>query len=221
MASNARLEELKKQVRDTSNQQLQLKSQRDRTKEIKSYREQEKEQNQQEMTQLVRSVFGQSELAAAKERELIQDKLDRFSHRQTIMNNQLIALNDNLTDTMALKAVYEAKREELEMDYQNQKDSLQGQIKHLNERLESKKKHLESLEEDIKAKTIELDEIIAEIKRKNFMREFKKTWIDKCFVLILVGFIALIIGGFFGWGIFTLVDNIFSSIGELFGSIFQ
>lgn len=53
------------------------------------------------------------------------------------------------------------------------------------------------------------------------MREFKKTWIDKCFVLILVGFIALIIGGFFGWGIFTLVDNIFSSIGELFGSIFQ
>lgn len=221
MASNARLEELKKQVRDTSNQQLQLQSQRDRTKEIKSYRKQEQEQNQQEMVQLVRSVFGQSELAAAKERELIQDKLDRFSHRQTIMNNQLITLNDNLTDITSLKAVYEAKREELELDYQNQKDSLQGQIKHLNERLESQKKHLDSLEEDIKTKTIELDEIIAEIKRKTFMRELKKTWIDKCFVLILVGFIALIIGGFFGWGIFTLVDNIFSSIGEFFGSIFQ
>ena len=63
-------------------------------------------------------------LFAARERKLLQDKLDRFSHRQTVMNEQLITLNDNLTDTTALQAVYEAKREELELDYQNQKRSI-------------------------------------------------------------------------------------------------
>lgn len=221
MASNSKLEELKKQVRDTSNQQLQLQSQRDRTQEIASYREQEQEQNQQEMVQLVRNVFGQSELAAARERELLQDKLDRFSHRQTVMNEQLITLNDNLTDTTSLKAVYEAKREQLEMDYQNQKEALQGQIKSLEKRLESRKRDLESIKEEISTKTSKLEEIVAETKKATFWNEFKKTWIDKWLTYVIVGFIGLIIGGFAGWGIFTLIGNIFSSIGEFFGSIFQ
>lgn len=220
MVSNARLEELKKQVRDTSNQQLQLQSQRDRTKEIKSYRKQEQEQNQQEMVQLVRSVFGQSELAAAKERELLQDKLDRFSHRQTIMNNQLITLNDNLTDTTSLKALYEAKREELELDYQNQKEALQGQINSLTECLENRKKALERLEKDISTKTYKLEEIVAETKKATFWNEFKKIWVDKWLNYVIIGFFALIISGFAGWGIFTLIDNIFSSISEFFGSLF-
>lgn len=220
MASNSKLEELKKQVRDTSNQQLQLQSQRDRTKEMVSYREQEQQQNQQEMTQLIRSVFGQSELAAARERELLKDKLDRFSHRQTVMNEQLITLNDNLTDTTALKAVYEAKREELELNYQNQKEALQGQIKSLEKRLESKKKDLETLNEEISTKTSKLEEIVAETKKATFWNVFKKTWVDKWSAYVIVGFIALIIGGFAGWGIFTLIGNIFSSIGEFFGSLF-
>ena len=87
MKSNSKLEELKRQVKDTSNKQIQIQGQRDRAKEIISYREQEQEQNQKEMVQLVRNVFGQSELASAKERELLQDKLDKFSHRQSVMNS--------------------------------------------------------------------------------------------------------------------------------------
>lgn len=220
MASNSKLEELKKQVRDTSNQQLQLQSQRDRTKEMVSNREQEQQQNQQEMTQLIRSVFGQSELAAARERELLKDKLDRFSHRQTVMNEQLITLNDNLTDITSLKAVYEAKREELELDYQNQKEALQGQIKSLEKRLESRKKDLESLKEEISTKTSKLEEIVAETKKATFWNEFKKTWVDKWLTYVIVGFLGLSIGGFAGWGIFTLIGNIVSSIGEFFSSLF-
>lgn len=220
MDSNAKLEKLKKQVRDTSNQQLQIRDKRDRTQEIMSYRKQEQKQNQQEMTQLIRSVFGQSELAVARERELLKDKLDRFSHRQTVMNEQLITLNDNLTDTTSLKAVYEAKREELELDYQNQKEALQGQIKSLEKRLESHEKDLESLKEEISTKTSKLEEIVAETKKATFWNEFKKTWVDKWLNYAIVGFIALIIGGFAGWGIFTLIGKIFSSIGEFFGSLF-
>ena len=71
MKSNSKLEELKRQVKDISNKQIQIQGQRDRAKETISYREQEQEQNQKEMVQLVRNVFGQSELASAKERELL------------------------------------------------------------------------------------------------------------------------------------------------------
>ena len=221
MTSNSKLEALKKQVRDTSNQQMQIQMQRNRAEDAVQDREDMQHDNKQEMVQLVRSVFGQSELASAKERELLKDQLDRFSHRQTLMNNQLIALNDNLTDTTSLNAVYEAKREQLEMDYQNQKEALQGQIDVLEDRLESLKLNLERTNEDISTNASKLEEIVAETKKATFWNEFKKTWVDKRLTYVMVGFIALIIGGFAGWGIFTLIGNIFSSIGEFFGSIFQ
>ena len=130
-------------------------------------------------------------------------------------------MNDNLTDTTSLNAVYEAKREQLEMDYQNQKEALQGQIDVLEDRLESLKLNLERTNEDISTNASKLEEIVAETKKATFWNEFKKTWVDKRLTYVMVGFIALIIGGFAGWGIFTLIGNIFSSIGEFFGSIFQ
>lgn len=127
MESNSKLEELKKQVRDISNQQVLIQSQRDRKQEMASYLGQEQEQNQQEMMQLIHNVLGQNELVTVREREKLQDKLDAFSHKQTVMNEQLITLNDNLADTAALKAIYEAKREELELDYQEHKKVYQEQ----------------------------------------------------------------------------------------------
>ena len=216
MAVNSKLDELKKQVRETSKQQLQIQDRRTKAKELATYREQEQEQNEQEMVQFVRSIFGQSELAAAKERELLQDKLDRFSYRQTLMNEQLITLNDNLADITSLKAIYEAKREVMELDFQNQKETLLKQIKTLNSRLDHQKEELESLNEEISIKTSKLEEINAETKKATFWMEFKKTWIDKWLVYIIVGFIALIIGGFAGWSIFTLIGNIVSSVKEFF-----
>lgn len=112
MVQSSKLEELKKQVRDASNQQLKIQEKRDRMQEAASYLEQEQEQNQKEMVQFVRNVFEQRELIAARESELLLDKLEQISHRQAVMNEQLITLNDNLTD---LKVLYEAKREELKI----------------------------------------------------------------------------------------------------------
>lgn len=220
MESNSKLEQLKKQVRDTSNQQLQLQSQRDRIKEIKSYREQEQEQNQQEMVQFVRNVFGQSELAAAKERELLKDKLDKFSHKQTVMNEQLIALNDNITDTTSLKAVYEAKREALELDYQNQKEALERQIKSLNERLKVSKEDLQQLDQKIQNKRSKLAQIEADTKKATFWNEFKKNWVDKWLIFAFVGLLAMLIGSWLGLGIVGFVSSIFKAIGDLFSPIF-
>ena len=220
MTSNSKLEVLKRQVRDTSNQQMQIQMQRNRAEEAIQDREDMQHENKQEMVQLVRSVFGQSELASAKERELLKDQLDRFSHRQSVMNEQLITLNDNLTNTTSLKAVYEAKREQLEMDYQSQKDALQGQIDVLEDRLESLKFDLERINDEISTNTSKLEEIVAETEKATFKSELKKTWRDKWLSFAIVGFIALIVGGFFGWGVFTLIGNIFSAIGNFFSSLF-
>ena len=71
MVSNSKLEELKKQVRNTSDQQLQIRGRRDRSQEIVSDRERKQEQNQKEMVQIVRNVFGQSELVCSERKKTI------------------------------------------------------------------------------------------------------------------------------------------------------
>lgn len=107
------------------------------------------------------------------------------------------------------------------LDYQNQKETLQGQIKSLEKRLESRKKDLESLKEEIGTNISKLEEIVAETKKATFWNEFKKTWVDKWLSFAIVGFIALIIGGFAGWGVFTFIGNIFSAIGNFFSDLFS
>lgn len=53
-----------------------------------------------------------------EESELLPDKLEQISHRQAVLSVQEINLNDAPTDTFSLIDVYEAKLEELELDYQ-------------------------------------------------------------------------------------------------------
>lgn len=154
MESNSKLEELKKQVRDISNQQMLIQEERDRKQEMASYLGQEQEQNQQEMMQLIHNVLGQNELVTVREREKLQDKLDAFSHRQAVMNEQLITLNDNLTDTTSLKAVYEAKREELELDYQNHKKVYQEQKNKYDSLISNKKAELAEIEHKCRTQKI-------------------------------------------------------------------
>lgn len=216
MDSNAsRLEELKKQVRNASNQQMQIQLQKNRTEETLRSREEEQEENHQEMVQMVRSIFGQSEMAAVKERELLQDKLDRFAHRQSVMNEQLIALNDNLTDTTALQAVYRTKRAELEMNYQNQKEALQGQLKALEDRIETKNGEIGKLDKEIESKKEENFLIEERLKNRKFLEKMKKTWLDYWMPMITAGFMAVFLGGFFGWGTYGIANEFFKGIVHL------
>lgn len=53
-----------------------------------------------------------------EESELLPDKLEQIFHRQAVLSVQEINLNDAPTDTFSLNDVYEAKLEELELDYQ-------------------------------------------------------------------------------------------------------
>lgn len=175
MTSNSRLEELKQQVRKTSNQQMHIQAQREQAEEMVAYHKQAQDKNQQEMTQLVRNVFGQSELAAAKERELLHDQLERFAHSQNVMNEQLIALNDNLTDMTSLKALYDAKREELETDHRIQKATLEKQIDALQREYASKQWELNT---QYLKKQKEYDALIEEKKEEARQLDINIRWIN-------------------------------------------
>lgn len=210
MVSTSKLEELKRQLRDTSNQQMQIQEKIDSTKETLLLRKQEKEENREELMNFFRSVMGQSELIAAKERELFKDKLDKSNHLQQVMNEQIIKLNDNLTDTSSLEAVYKAKREELELNYQNQKKALDGQIKCLKERLSSVESEISQKKQELEDERKKLEDLIKEKRLKNFIIS---TGYVVVIILIVIAFILLIewlgngISGFFG-GIVQWFNNL-------------
>lgn len=119
------------------------------------------------MRQLIRSVFAQNEVAAAKEKEQLNDRLDRFAHNQQVMNQQIIELNDNITDTTSLNALYEAKRKELDLNYRNQETVLKEQIKRLSEHIEYQENKLNTINRSIESKKEEFDRISEDLKRKN------------------------------------------------------
>lgn len=210
MVSTSKLEELKRQLRDTSNQQMQIQEKIDSTKETLLLRKQEKEENREELMNFFRSVMGQSELIAAKERELFKDKLDKSNHLQQVMNEQIIKLNDNLTDTSSLEAVYKAKREELELNYQNQKKALDGQIKCLKERLSSVESEISQKKQELEDERKKLEDLIKEKRLKNFIIS---TGYVVVIILVVIAFILLIewlgngISGFFG-GIVQWFNNL-------------
>lgn len=217
MNSSDRLEQLKQQVRETSNQQRQLQAQKENVQEVVSKKKQELQENQKEMTELIRSVFGQSELAAAKERELVENALEKFAHRQSVMNEQLIALNDNLADTTSLQDLYTLKKNQLDSDYQEQINEYKDQIYKLQEDIAKYQNTVSNLEREISKGEERLKEITESTKKASFWLEFKKNWINKWFNIALVGFCAVFLGGIFGWTIYKVIDSLFAWIRGLFG----
>lgn len=215
MTSSDRIEQLKQQIRETSNQQRKLQEQKEKVQELALEKKQEYQQNQREMTEFIRTVFGQSELMAAKERELLKDTLDKFYHSQNVTNEQLIALNDNLADTASLKAIYEAKRDHLEWDYQQEKMTLRGQLNELEKRIENQQDKIASLDKEIDNKNDEIQVIEKNIKERKFLEAMKKTWVDKWLPMMTAGFMAVFLGGFLGWGTYGIANQIFQGLIKL------
>lgn len=217
MTSNSKLAELKEQVRSLSNQQTLIRDKKEQAQEAVSYNEEQIRKRDKEIQSLVRSAFGQSELANVKEREYLKDQLDKVAHRQAVMNEQIITLNDHITDTTALDELYKAKRKELEMNYEQQQTALEGQVRSLETQLEGLKCDLRSIKKEISIERSKLERIVAESKEKAFKNELKQKWIYHRGALMGAGFIGVFIGGFFGWGVFTFFDWIWNSIIGIFG----
>ena len=202
ISKKSNLDRLKQQVQQTSNQQYQIQTQKDELEQTVACKKQELDSNQDAMRQLIRSVFTQNEVAAAKEKEQLNDRLDKFAYNQQVMNQQIIELNDNITDTASLNALYEAKRKELDLNYRNQETVLKEQIKRLSERIESKKEEFDRISEDLK--------------KKEFWINFKNVWINKWIAFVSAGFLLVFIGGFLGWPTYKVMNSVLKIIRSVF-----
>ena len=216
ISKKSNLDRLKQQVQQTSNQQYQIQTQKDELEQTVACKKQELDSNQDAMRQLIRSVFAQNEVAAAKEKEQLNDRLDKFAYNQQVMNQQIIELNDNITDTTSLNALYEAKRKELDLNYRNQEAVLKEQIKHLSEHIEYKENKLNTINKSIESKQEELDRISADLKKKEFWINFKNVWINKWIAFVSAGFLLVVIGGFLGWPTYKVMNSVFKIIRSVF-----
>lgn len=217
MNDENKLEQLKIQILNTSNKRYEVKYQKEMVDEEIKIKSKALAQKENEINQTIKNLLYQSEMETAKERELLQDKLDRFSYRQTVMNEQLINLNENLTDTTALESLYKTKRDELEQCFQEEKESLKRQIKSLTE-------HLESLKEEISTKTSKIEEIQKDLKKNEFLYNVKRIICDKWLAIGLAGLVIVFIGGFFGWAIYDffhwlMFDVVFEFYNKIYNKI--
>lgn len=169
MNGNYKLEELKKQVEDTSNEHYKIQTQKNQLQQEVDERNKYQEQTQREITQLFRSILGQSEIANAQDRELLQDKIDTFTFKQQQMNEQVIRLNSNITSTTALESLYVVKREELEKCYQEQENSLKRQITALEKHIQMLQQERNKTQKLILEEKEELQILETKVRKANFI----------------------------------------------------
>lgn len=215
MTMSDSLEALKRQVEEASIQEYQINQQQHELKLHDAAIQVEKNQVDEEMKSLILSITGQAALSEARDKEILKDKLDAFSIKQQAMTREIITLNDMLASTDALEALYSAKRKELDLNYRNQENALRGQIKALEERIETQREESGKLDKEIDRKKEDIQLIEEHLKDRKFWDGMKKTWLDHWLPMLTAGFLAVFLGGFFGWGTYGIANEIFKGLVNL------
>lgn len=119
------------------------------------------------------------------------------------------------TDVANHEALYSAKRKELDLNYRNQENALRGQIKALEERIETQREESGKLDKEIDRKKEDIQLIEEHLKDRKFWDGMKKTWLDHWLPMLTAGFLAVFLGGFFGWGTYGIANEIFKGLVNL------
>ena len=207
MALNDRIEQLKNQVHNTSNQQFQIKQNIESQENEIAIKEQTSQNNRNEMQQFIRSVVGQSEIANARDRELLQDKLDKFSFKQQQMNEQVTRLNNNISDVTALESLYRTKRDEMEQCYQEERESLTRQNKALEKQISKHKSELNQIQSEVQKNKNKLGQIQEEIKKYSLINSFKTKFIGHYLMYLIVGIVVFLVIEFLGTNIIEWITS--------------
>lgn len=155
------LEELKREVESLQEQKALLhKSTKEAEKNIAG-RNNKIKRNEREMVAMVQSMMAESQMADIRDRELTKDAINKMTHAQRETNKQIIKLNDYLSDTTALKTLWDEKRRFLEETYSEEENTLRSEIRALKDqrqKLSNEKSELEKkvgairFKEQLKAK---------------------------------------------------------------------
>lgn len=89
----------------------------------------------------------------------ISDEVKGLKTQVSAVNKNLVGLNDSLKNSSSLEALYEAKRQQLDIDFTSQKTALNGALNTLKEDIDLKRSELKAIEVQISSKTNELSRL--------------------------------------------------------------
>lgn len=177
------LDDLKNDVKNLSRLKNQVSASVAENKKVIEENNQIAETNEKEMMKILKSLSARNEIANANEREKIKNSLSALSHGQQVMNKQIINLYDKLTDTTALNAVYEARRDELEANYQEEKEITDKRLQAIKQRISAAEKELDKINAQIDEKNKELKTLNLRLIWNNFIYS---TWIVPTVIIAIL-----------------------------------
>lgn len=158
-------------------------------------------ENEAKLQRKVATLLEKEKMELAMYREIIKSSVDRLNYQQQENNEYLAKLNNNLVDMSDLKAIYATKREIMEQSHEELLKVLEAQENKLKMKIEDRRHELKKLEQ-------EFDELS--------LRKETKKQVDKMISIVLVAFIAVIIGSWLGLGFVDLLRSIGLGIKDLF-----
>lgn len=159
-------------------------------KELSSFNRQNDQINS-EMNQLISKFVGQSEVSNARERKIIESKLESFSYQQQAMNTKLVELIDMLKSTEALDDVYQTKREEIMYLASEQKESCERALAQERKNIEeAQERH-----EDLKKKVAKERTKLAGLK---LFKGFKYLITSNATLILIIAILIFLFGVFVG-----------------------
>lgn len=174
-----------------------------RERAVDQYRDNEitLKENEQRAVALVGQIMEQERMMSLEQNELIKTRLDRLNDQQHFNNRQLKALNTTLSDMSELEALYRTKREEMDRTHQERLKELVKREKTLKNKIKGLNQKYQTLHDEYEALSLK-----KETKRQA----------DKFMATLLVVFLAVVLGSWFGFGFVDLLR----SIGQWFKSLF-
>lgn len=154
----------------------------------------------EQQAELIHSTILKAGINGIANTDKILDGQKGIKTQVTAINKNLVDLNDSLKNSTQLEAVYKAKREQLEIDFTTQKNTLSEAINSLKNDLQKKTGELNLLEQKISSKKSELERMkiryaIQElITGRYFFPAFLTFWTIFIVMYLVDGFPA-----FFSW----------------------
>lgn len=206
----SRLEELKRKSEALSMQHQQVDDELEAEQAQDRALARREEELDQQMVDLMRNAISTNLATEAAEREKLNNRLEAISEYQRATTDQLTTLNNNLTNTTSLEAVYKAKRKELESNYQELETSLRSRENALKSQIQDKEAELQTLEQAIEAQKQALEAL-------KWRETFRKA-MDKA--ISALGVTAVVIVALFiGQKLFGLLSWLWSGIVWLWNGI--
>lgn len=154
----------------------------------------------QKQAELIHETVLKAGLDVFAKTDKIGDEVKGLKTQVKAMNSNLVGLNDSLKNSTQLEALYEAKRQQLDIDFTSQKNTLNEALNTLKKDIDLKRSELKAIDDQIGSKRNELSRVKLRYAFQNmvagkfFFPAFLTFWSVFLVLFLMDGFPA-----FFSW----------------------